>query len=248
MHALRTQRYRSTPHRTRSANCSDRGRRAEHLGPATPGGRMLRIARSRRALSGMALAVLLTASIVTPAVAGDEVIVQSGDTLWDLARATWHDGRFAGGPEPDPESVRHPHRAADRAATAGRDLGAAAGAARPVASGHLRRPVRRHAVGHRPATWHDGGRPGRAQSARQSLVHPHRSGAGHSPGRGRRHHPPPPRLRHPLRRRLHRASVHTVQAGETLWVISGRYGVSIQAIVDANRSPAPRSSAPASSW
>ncbi len=29
--------------------------------------------------------------------------------------------------------------------------------------------------------------------------------------------------------------VHTVQAGETLWVISGRYGVSIQSIVDANQ-------------
>ena len=46
---------------------------------------MLRFVRSRRALTGLALAMLMIA-VATPAVAGDDIIVQGGDTLWDIAQ------------------------------------------------------------------------------------------------------------------------------------------------------------------
>ena len=47
---------------------------------------MFRFARSRRAVARHVVAVGVVLSIATPAAAGDDLIVQGGDTLWDIAQ------------------------------------------------------------------------------------------------------------------------------------------------------------------
>lgn len=46
---------------------------------------MLRFARTRRAVAGSALALLMLASVSTPVAGGDDLVAQPGDTLWDIA-------------------------------------------------------------------------------------------------------------------------------------------------------------------
>ena len=46
---------------------------------------MLRFAPTRRSVARSVLALVMLTSVATPAAAGDDLIVERGDTLWDIA-------------------------------------------------------------------------------------------------------------------------------------------------------------------
>jgi LysM repeat protein len=197
---------------------------------------MLQIARSRRALAGLAVAALLTVSVVTPATAGDEVIVQSGDTLWDLARkhGTTVAALAALNQIDDPSVIRIGQRIVLRppAAVAAPSAPAPAPAApivyvvRPgdtlwgIAT-HFRTTVAALAQANSlvdPSFIRIG----------QALAIPQAAASAAKPA------PAAPAASAPTPAT---GASHVVQAGETLWALSIRYGVSVQAIATANALP-----------
>jgi LysM repeat protein len=190
---------------------------------------MLRIARSRRALSGIAFAILFTASIATPAAAGDELIVQSGDTLWDIAQrhGTTVPMLVVLNRIQNPSVIRIGQRIVLRPPAA---ASSPPPAAAPDPAIYVVRPG--------DTLWDIALRQGTTVAALaelnrlanpsfirigQALVIPQAAAAA-----------PPAAIPAPVVA-APASVVHTVQAGETLWVISGRYGASIQSIVDANQ-------------
>jgi LysM repeat protein len=193
---------------------------------------MLRIARSRRALSGMAFAILLTASIATPAVAGDEVIVQRGDTLWDIAlrHGTTLAALVTLNQIENPSVIRIGQRIVLRLPPAT----APTLAATPPASWDPMIYVVRPG----DTLWDIAVRHGSTVAALAELnrlTNPSLIRIGQALAIPQTATPPAASpISSPAAPALARV-VHTVQAGETLWVISGRYGVSIQSIVEANQ-------------
>ncbi len=193
---------------------------------------MLRIARTRRALAGLAVATLLAVSIATPAVAGDEVVVRSGDTLWDIAAAngTTVAALVALNQIANPSLIRIGQRIVLRApaTTIAPPQPAPPAPVAPII--YVVRPA--------DTLWgialHHGTTVAALAEANsladpsfirigQALAIPQAATA--SPGVPVAAAPTPA----PTPR-----TVHVVQAGETLWVISAQYGVSISAIVVAN--------------
>lgn len=195
---------------------------------------MLRIARSRRGLSALLVTSLLTLSIATPAAAGGELVVSRGDTLWDLARrhgvtvadlAAWN--RIE-----NPSLIRIGQRLVLQPP------------ASPVAAAPLppAAPVPLiHVVRAGDTLWDIAIRYGTTvgdiaatnQLANPSLI---RVGQALAIPQAAPSAPPPasaPATATPAPAPA-TSVTHIVQRGETLWAISARYGVSIQAIVDAN--------------
>ncbi|RPH36194.1 MAG: LysM peptidoglycan-binding domain-containing protein [Chloroflexi bacterium] len=194
---------------------------------------MLRIARSRRGLSALLVTSLLTFSIATPAVAGDELVVERGDTLWDLARrhgltvaelAEWN--RID-----NPSQIRVGQRLVlePPAVPATTNLVPAAAPAPLI-----------HVVRAGDTLWAIAIRYGTTVAAiatMNQLPNPSLIRVGQALAIPQAAPPPAPSTPAPAPTAVTTppASVtHIVQRGETLWAISARYGVSIQAIVTAN--------------
>ncbi len=194
---------------------------------------MLRIPRSRRGLSALLVTSLLTLSIATPAAAGDELVVQRGDTLWDLARrhgvsvaelAAWN--RIG-----NPSLIRVGQRLVLEPPVAP----AAANPPPPSAPAPLV-----HVVRAGDTLWAIAIRYGTtvaAIAAANQLANPSliRVGQALAIPQAAPSPPAPAPASAPTLAPTPPASVtHVVQRGETLWAISARYGVSIEAIVSAN--------------
>ncbi len=195
---------------------------------------MLRFARSRRGLSALLVTIVLTLSIATPAVAGDELVVQRGDTLWELARrhgvtvaelAAWNQIE-------NPSIIRVGQRIV---------LQPPAAPALPPPSPPVAPAPLIHVVS-AGDTWWDLAARYRTTvavlAATNHLPNPSLIRIGQALAIPQAVAPAPqPAPANPAPAPAAPASssvTHVVQAGETLWVISGRYGVSIQAIVGAN--------------
>jgi LysM repeat protein len=179
----------------------------------------------------MALAAILTASMVTPALAGDEVIVQSGDTLWDLAQrhGTTVASLVALNQIQNPSVIRIGQRIVLRPPAATSAPAPAPAASEPVI----------YVVRSGDTLWDIALRHGTTVTALaelNKLANPSIIRIGQALAISHAVAPPPAVTPAPLPAAPDPARViHTVQAGETLWVISGRYGVSIQSIVDTNQ-------------
>jgi LysM repeat protein len=191
---------------------------------------MLRTLRTRRGVSALVATVLLTLSFTTPVAAGDELVVRRGDTLWDLAQrhgvtvadlVAWNRIENPGLIRVGQRIVLHPP--------------APVAAPTPPA---VPAPLV-HVVRGGDTLWDIAIRYG---TTVQALVVANRlsnpsfirvgqaitiptSASAPSPAPAT---PPSASAAPPA------TVVHVVAAGETLWVISARYGVTIGAIVDAN--------------
>lgn len=194
---------------------------------------MLRIARSRRGLSALLVTSLLTLSIATPAVAGDELVVERGDTLWDLARrhgvtvaelAAWNQiensslirvgQRLVLQPPVTPVAATPPPPAAP------------APIIHVVRSGDTLWDI---AIRYQTTV--------AAVAAANQLANPSLIRVGQALAIPQVAPSTPPAAAPTSAAPAPAATpsvTHVVQRGETLWAISARYGVSIQAIVDAN--------------
>jgi N-acetylmuramoyl-L-alanine amidase len=195
---------------------------------------MLRIARSRRGLPALLVTSLLTLSIATPAVAGDELVVERGDTLWDLARrhdvtvtelAAWN--RIA-----NPSLIRIGQRLvlqppAPPVAAAPPPPAAPATLIHVVRAGDTLWDIaiRYQTTVAAIAATNQLANPSLIRVG-QALAIPQAALSAPAPASAPAMVTPGPAAA---------ASVtHVVQRGETLWAISARYDVSIQAIVDTN--------------
>jgi LysM repeat protein len=191
---------------------------------------MLRFARTRRAVAGSALAMVMLASVATPVVAGDDLVVQPGDTLWDIALeyGTTVDALAALNGLADPSFIQIGQRIVLQPPSA-----PAAAPPAPVASPE---PMF-HVVEPDQTLWGISLAYGTTVPALvelnqienpslirigQVLTIPQPAGAW-APAEPSSAPPAaaPPR-------------VHVVQAGETLWAISSLYGLTVQALVDVN--------------
>jgi LysM repeat protein len=191
---------------------------------------MLRFARTRRAVAGSALAMVMLASVATPVVAGDDVVVQPGDTLWDIAleHGTTVDALAALNGLGDPSFIQIGQRIVLRPPSAP--------AAAPTAPVAAPEPLL-HVVEPDQTLWSISLAYGTTVPAMvelnqiadpsllrigQVLAIPQPAGASvpAAPSSAPLAAAPP--------------RVHVVQAGETLWAISSLYGLTVQALVDAN--------------
>ena len=196
---------------------------------------MLRFVRSRRALTGLALAMLMIASVATPAVAGDDIIVQGGDTLWDIAQRNGTTvAALAALNEIENPSVIHIGQRIVLRPPAAPSAPAPPTPAPPEPIIYVVQPG--------DTLWaialrHGTTVPVLAEANElpdpsfirigQALAIPQAAAPAPSPpAAGPSTASPTAAAPTPI--------THTVQAGETLWVISGRYGVSIESIVAAN--------------
>jgi LysM repeat protein len=196
---------------------------------------MFRSIRTRRGITALLATALLTLSVATPAAAGDELVVRRGDTLWDLARqhgvtvaqlVAWN--RIE-----NPALIRVGQRIV---------LHPPAPAAAPAAPLPASAPVI-HVARAGDTLWDIALRYGTtvaALAAANGLSNPSFIRVGQAiavpqPAAAARATAPsvtsPPS---PASAPVPASVVHVVQRGETLWVISARYGVTIAAIVQAN--------------
>lgn len=197
---------------------------------------MLRTLRTRRGVSALLVTSLLTLSITTPAAAGDEHVVRAGDTLWDLARqhrVTVAD-LVAWNRIENPGLIQVGQRIVLQPPTV---VAASAPAPAPTAAAPLI-----HVARAGDTLWDIAVRYGTtvgALAAANGLSNPSFIRVGQAiaipqaaPVAAQPSAPAPavPAQAAPAAATV----VHVVQRGETLWVISARYGVSIAAIVQAN--------------
>jgi len=192
---------------------------------------MLRFARTRRSVGGNVLAVLLLTSVVTPAAAGDDLIVQRGDTLWDIAleHGTTVDALVALNGISDPSLIRIGQRIVLHPPSAP--------SSPPPAFPAPPAPII-HVVQPAETLWGIAVQYGTTVAALveanqipdpslirigQALAIPQLA----SP-------PPPPQAAAPAPPAPVPPPEHTVHAGETLWAISRLYGTTVEALVDAN--------------
>jgi LysM repeat protein len=193
---------------------------------------MLRTMRTRRGLSALVATVLLTLSFTTPVAAGDELVVRRGDTLWDLARrhgVTVAD-LVAWNRIENPALIRVGQRIAlHPPAPVAAPSPPAAPASAPLV----------HAVRGGDTLWDIAVRYGTTVDAlivANRLSDPSFIRVGQAiaiPTSASAPLPAAATLR-PASVAPPATVVHVVAAGETLWGISARYGVTIGAIVDAN--------------
>jgi LysM repeat protein len=195
---------------------------------------MLRFARTRRAIAGSALAVVMLASVATPVAGGDDLVVQPGDTLWDIAlkHGTSVAALAALNGLEDPSYIQVGQRI---------QLQPPSPPAMPSPPATPSPPAQPepilHVVAPDQTLWGISLQYGTTvtalvelnQIADPSLIRIGQvlaiplpaaaSATDASPAAT----PAAPELR-----------IHVVQAGETLWAISRLYGLSVQAVVDAN--------------
>jgi len=189
---------------------------------------MLRFARTRRAVAGSVLAVLMLASVATPAAGGDELVVQPGDTLWDIALK--HETSVAALAElnsiADPSLIRIGQRIVLRAPTPP--------AASPPIPPAPPAPII-HVVQPDETLWGISLQYGRTiavlaqvnQLADPSLIRIGQTLAIPQAA-------PPPSAPGPIPAPPAPPRMHVVQAGETLWAISRLYGTTVETLVAAN--------------
>lgn len=189
------------------------------------------IARTRRAVAGSALAMVMLASVATPVVAGDDLVVQSGDTLWDIAleHGTTVDALAALNGLADPSFIQIGQRIVLRPPSEP-TAAAPAPAAAPEPLLHVVQPDQ--------TLWAISLQYGTTvpalvelnQIADPSLIRigqvlaiPQAAAAA------------VPAASSSATPAAAPARVHVVEAGETLWAISSLYGVALQDLVDANQ-------------
>jgi len=191
---------------------------------------MLRFAPTRRAVAGSVLAVLMLISVATPVAAGDELVAQPGDTLWDIALT--HGTTVAALAElnaiADPSFIRIGQRIVLRPPSAP----PATTPAPPVPPAPIIHVVQRDET-----LWgialHYGTTIAALARANQ-IANPSLIRIGQTLAVPQ----PPPDLPSPTRSAPPPPAApprtHVVQAGETLWAISRLYGATVEALVDAN--------------
>jgi LysM repeat protein len=193
---------------------------------------MLRTMRTRRGVSALVATVLLTLSFTTPATAGDELVVRRGDTLWDLAQrhgVTVTD-LVAWNRIENPSLIRVGQRIV---------LQPPAPAAAPTPPVVPVPAPLVHVVRGGDTLWDIAIRYGTTVDAlvvANRLSNPSfvRVGQAITIPTSASAPPPTPATSASASAAPPAAVVHVVAGGETLWVISARYGVTIGAIVDAN--------------
>ena len=191
---------------------------------------MLRFARTRRAVAGSVLAVLMLVSVATPVAAGDELVAQPGDTLWDIALE--HGTTVAALAElntiADPSFIRIGQRIVLRPPSA------------PLVTAPIPPPPPApiiHVVQRDETLWgialHYGTTIAAVAQANQianpSLI---RIGQALAIPQPPPVEPTPTPAADPPPAAPPRT--HIVQAGETLWAISRLYGTTVETLVDAN--------------
>jgi LysM repeat protein len=190
---------------------------------------MLRFARTRRAVAGSALATVMLVSVATPVVGGDDLVVQPGDTLWDIAleHGTTVAALAALNDLADPSFIQVGQRIILRPP-------AAPTAAQPAPAA-APEPIL-HVVEPDQTLWGISLQYGTTvpalvelnQIADPSLI---RIGQVLAIPQPASLVPASPTSPTPA---AAPSRVHVVQAGETLWAISSLYGVTVQDLVDAN--------------
>jgi LysM repeat protein len=205
--------------------------RASSIGWLIPlEGTMLGIARTRRAVAGSALAMVMLVSVATPVVAGDDLVVQPGDTLWDIAleHGTTVDALAALNGLADPSFIQVGQRIVLRPPSAP--------AAAPPAPAAAPEPLL-HVVEPDQTLWSISLAYGTSvpalvelnQIENPSLIRIGQVLAIPQPAAASV--PTAPSSATPT---VAQPGVHVVQAGETLWAISSLYGLTVQALADAN--------------
>ena len=189
---------------------------------------MLRFARTRRSVAPSVLALVLLTSVATPAAAGDDLIVERGATLWDIAleHGTTVDALVALNGISDPSLIRIGQRIVLHPPSALSSPPPAAPAP-PATIIHVVQPDE--------TLWgiavYYGTTVAALVEANQipnpSLIRIGQTLAipplAHSPSAAVQAAPEPAPIRE-----------HVVQAGETLWAISALYGTTVEALVQAN--------------
>lgn len=193
---------------------------------------MLRFARTRRSVARSVLAVVLLTSVATPAAAGDDLIVQRGDTLWDIAlkHGTTVDALVSLNGISNPSLIRigqrivlHPPSAPSSPPPA-----APAPPAPPA-------PII-HVVQLDETLWGIAVQYGTTVPAlveANQISNPSLIRIGQTLAIPQLA-PPPPSAAEPAPPAPAPIREHVVQAGETLWAISRLYGTTVEALVEAN--------------
>jgi len=188
---------------------------------------MLRFAPTRRSAARSVLAVVLLTSVATPAAAGDDLIVQRGDTLWDIAleHGTTVDALVALNGISDPSLIRIGQRIVLQPPTAPSSSSPAPAPPAPII----------HVVQPDETLWaiavYYGTTVAALVEANQipnpSLIRIGQTLAIPQLAPSQPAAAPAPSATAPIRE-------HVVQAGETLWAISALYGTTVEALVEAN--------------
>jgi LysM repeat protein len=191
---------------------------------------MLRFARTRRSVARSVLVLVMLTSVATPAAAGDDLIVQRGDTLWDIAleHATTVDALVALNGISDPSLIRIGQRIVLHPPSAPSSPPPAAPAP-PAPIIHVVQPdetlwgIAAH-YGTTVAALVEANQIPNPSLIRigQALAIPRLAPSPSPPAAA-----PSPPAPAPVRE-------HVVQAGETLWAISRLYGTTVEALVEAN--------------
>lgn len=196
---------------------------------------MPRIANPRRALAGTVAGLLLLLSSVTPATAGDELIVQPGDTLWAIARdhGTTVAALAALNNIDTPSLIRIGQRIVLQTPPPP--------TAAPPAPGEPAAVL--HVVQQGETLWAISMRYGtsvEALAAANQLVNPSLIRTGQQLSIPPSAPLPPPTVTTTPPPPTTAPTLHVVQHGETLWAISIRYGTSVEALAAANQLADPR--------
>jgi LysM repeat protein len=189
---------------------------------------MPRFAQTRRALAGSILALVMLASVATPVAGGDDLVVQPGDTLWDIAleHGTTVAALAALNALTDPGFIQVGQRILLRLPT-------------PPAAAPLPPPAAPtvHVVEPDQTLWGVSLQYGTTvaalvdlnQIANPSLIRIGQVLAIPQPATASVTSPQTPATAPVVQ-----PQIHVVQSGETLWAISRIHGVTLQALVDAN--------------
>jgi LysM repeat protein len=175
------------------------------------------------------LAILLLTSVATPAAAGDDLIVQRGDTLWDIAleHGTTVDALVALNAIPDPSLIRIGQRIVLHPPSAPSSPPPAAPAP-PAPIIHVVQPDE--------TLWGIAVQYGTTVPAlveANQISNPSLIRIGQTLAIPQLASPPPPAAE-PAPTAPAPIREHVVQAGETLWAISRLYGTTVEALVEAN--------------
>lgn len=190
---------------------------------------MLRFARTWRAVAGSALAMLMLASVATPVAGGDDLVVQPGDTLWDIAldHGTTVAALAALNGLADPSYIQVGQRILLQPPSPP--------ATTPVSADQPERLF--HVVAPDQTLWAISLQYGTTITALVELnqiVDPSLIRIGQVLAIPQPAAASAPDASGPATSVAAEPRVHVVQAGETLWAISRLYGLSVQALVDAN--------------
>jgi LysM repeat protein len=196
---------------------------------------MLRFAPIRRSVAPSVLALVLLTSVATPATAGDELIVERGDTLWDLAleHGTTVDALVALNGISDPALIRIGQRIVLQPPSAP--------SSPPPAVPAPPAPII-HVVQPDEILWGIAVQYGTtvaALVAANQIPNPSLIRIGQTLAIPQAVPSPLPPAIAPVPAAPAPIREHVVLAGETLWAIAIQYGTAVEALVEANLLPNP---------